>query len=541
MTPRLMTHTLAPPPSPPLPTTTLKDRVDRFDREEREEREERENISTIAPTAPTAQAIKPHAVFSVPSELIIHILKHLTRPTDLLNCALAIRPWSYHAFELICMEYLCYTLNEQTKVHYPYASFIRRINLSALSEYVKDSHIHLLKSCEYLERVTLTGCHLLTDAGLVDLLSEKSSANIVSIDLSEITAITDTTILRIAQCCPRLQGLNLSMYREGTEQFHGVTDNSIVALANQCRGLRRIILNNCSLLTDDSITVLADKCTSLLEIDLMNCAITNVSLQKIFLQCQNLREFRLNNCMNVSNAGFLYTTLPPPSPFTKKIYYEQLRILDMTGISSLTDEAVTAIIDTAPKIRNLVLNKCYNITDASIYAICHLGRYLHFLHLGHCSLLTDRAITQLARHCTRIRYLDLACCSQLTDTSVIELATLQKLKRIGLVKCSNITDRGVNAIANHPRIANSLERVHLSYCAQLTVASILRLLNICHRLTHLSLTQVRAFLRPEFQQFCRKPPKDFTPQQRNAFCVFSGSGVHDFRDYLNTYHLRKMH
>lgn len=78
------------------------------------------------------------------------------------------------------------------------------------------------------------------------------------------------------------------------------------------------------------------------------------------------------------------------------------------------------------------------------------------------------------------------------------------------------------------------------------------LLNRCPRLTHLSLTGVQAFLREDLDAFCREAPQgkapyevdasltnptdslpEFTEHQRNVFCVFSGQGVVDLRNYLN--------
>jgi F-box and leucine-rich repeat protein GRR1 len=109
-------------------------------------------------------------------------------------------------------------------------------------------------------------------------------------------------------------------------------------------------------------------------------------------------------------------------------------------------------------------------------AITRLGKNLHYIHLGHCARITDNGVMQLVKQCTRIRYIDLACCSNLTDNSVTQLATLPKLKRIGLVKCGNITDRSIFALAKPkqsegrgPLAPSSLERVHLSYCTNLTL------------------------------------------------------------------------
>jgi F-box and leucine-rich repeat protein GRR1 len=124
-----------------------------------------------------------------------------------------------------------------------------------------------------------------------------------------------------------------------------------------------------------------------------------------------------------------------------------------------------------------VLAKCRQITDRAVQAVTRLGKNLHYIHLGHCNRITDMGVSQLVRACTRIRYLDLACCTTLTDASITQCANLPKLKRIGLVKCNNITDRSIRALARPrareypgaPPLSSSLERVHLSYCTQLSV------------------------------------------------------------------------
>ena len=86
---------------------------------------------------------------------------------------------------------------------------------------------------------------------------------------------------------------------------------------------------------------------------------------------------------------------------------------------------------------------------------------------------------------------------------MFELAALQKLRRIGLVRVNNLTDQAVYALT--PRRA-TLERLHLSYCNQISVFAINFMLQKLPKLNHLSLTGIDAFRNPEFQQFCRQPP-----------------------------------
>lgn len=195
-----------------------------------------------------------------------------------------------------------------------------------------------------------------------------------------------------------------------------------------------------------------------------------------------LRELRLVGCDLVDDNAFL--GLP------ENQIYEHLRILDLTSCARLTDAAVEKIIDVAPRLRNLVLAKCRNITDAAVHSISRLSKNLHYVHLGHCGQITDEGVKKLVNSCNRIRYIDLGCCTNLTDYSVERLALLPKLKRIGLVKCSSITDESVFALAEaayRPRVrreasgmfvggeycASILERVHLSYCVNLTLKVVL--------------------------------------------------------------------
>jgi F-box and leucine-rich repeat protein GRR1 len=104
-------------------------------------------------------------------------------------------------------------------------------------------------------------------------------------------------------------------------------------------------------------------------------------------------------------------------------------------------------------------------------------------------------------------------CTSLTNESVRALSALPKLRRIGLVRVMNLTDQAVEHLTAR---YNTLERVHLSYCEQITVKAIHLLLQKLDKLTHLSLTGVPAFKKRDLQRFCRHPPSvslHFVPTQ----------------------------
>ncbi|KAI2643727.1 RNI-like protein [Xylaria nigripes] len=485
-------------------------------------------------------------IAALPSEILISIFSRINDPTQLLNCMLTCKRWARNVVEILWHRPSCTTWKRHTSICYTlgleqpfftYTHFIRRLNLAApeIARELNDGSIMPLSVCTRVERLTLTNCHGLTDGGLTPLL--RSSKHLLALDISGDHSITEASITAIAENCHKLQGLNVSGCRH-------ISNESLVQLAQNCRFIKRLKLNDCTQLNDTAVLAFAQHCPNILEIDLHQCInVGNEPVTALLSKEYSLRELRLANCELIDDSAFL--SLPPSKT------YENLRILDLTSCTRLTDRAVEKIIDVAPRIRNLVLAKCGNITDVAVHAIAKLQKNLHYVHLGHCRHITDDAVKRLVRSCNRIRYIDLGCCTNLTDESITMLAALPKLKRIGLVKCANITDKSMYALATandnrsqyrsganlpgHDMRTSSLERVHLSYCTNLTLLSIIKLLNCCPKLTHLSLTGVQAFFtREDLGTFCREAPPDFTEHQRAVFCVFSGAGVVNLRNYLNT-------
>ncbi|KAK4096932.1 RNI-like protein [Parathielavia hyrcaniae] len=488
----------------------------------------------------------------LPNEILIAVFAKLSGSSDLLHIMLTCKRWARNAVDILWHRPSCSTWEKLQSIcttlalenpYFAYRDFVRRLNLAVLAGKVNDGSVMPLAECKRIERLTLTGCTNLTDSGLIALVSNNNHLYSLDVSLTPPSAegmapdhISDASINAITENCARLQGLNIS----GCQR---ISNESLVRLAQRCRYIKR--LNDCVQLEDSAVLAFAEHCPNILEIDLQQCRlIGNEPVTALFTQGHALRELRLTNCEMIDDSAFL--SLPPHR------VYEHLRILDLSCCPGVTDRAIERIIEVAPRLRNLVLQKCRNLTDAAVYAISRLGKNLHYLHLGHCNLVTDDGVKRLVSMCNRIRYIDLGCCTNLTDDSVTKLANLPKLKRIGLVKCASITDISVIALANanrRPRMRRDahgnlipgeystsqscLERVHLSYCTLLTQTSIIRLLNCCPRLTHLSLTGVQAFLRDDLETFSRPAPREFTEHQRSVFCVFSGQGVVNLRKHFN--------
>ncbi|KAK3706117.1 SCF ubiquitin ligase complex subunit [Vermiconidia calcicola] len=477
-------------------------------------------------------------VHRLPAELLISIFSRLTANSDLQSCMLVSKEWARNSVGLLwhrpamnkwdCIHNVVQSIRKSNKF-FAYQDLVKRLNMSTLANQVSDGTITGMTDCNRIERLTLTNCTKLTDLSLQPLVD--GSRSLLALDVTGLDQVTDKTMMTVADNCLRLQGLNVTGCKK-------LTDASIAAVAKNCRHLKRLKFNNCVQLTDASILTVADYSTHLLEIDLYGLQnLESPSVTALLTSCTHLREMRLAHCSRINDVAFLDIPHNPDHPRT----FDSLRILDLTDCNELGDKGVEKIIQACPRLRNLILAKCRAITDRAVFAITKLGKNLHYIHLGHCARITDLSVEALAKACNRIRYIDLACCINLTDNSVTRLAGLPKLKRIGLVKCSGITDRSIYALAmgeikNGRRIngISVLERVHLSYCTLLTLDGIHVLLNNCPKLTHLSLTGVQAFLRDELLAYCREAPPEFNDHQRDVFCVFSGGGVGRLREFLNT-------
>lgn len=473
------------------------------------------------------QFLRPELVL-LPTEVLLQIFKYLDKSdlfllltvcrefADLIVEILWFRPnmQSDEAFSKIRQVMAL----DRTSTHWDYRRYIKRLNLSFMTSLVNDSLLDLFVGCPRLERLTLVNCSQLSHAPVTRVL--QLCDRLQSIDMTGVQDIRDDIFYALAHNCPRLQGL----YAPGCGN---ISEDAVISLLQWCPMLKRIKFNNSDNISDASIAAMYKNCKSLVEIDLHNCPnVTDTYLKRIFLELTQLREFRISNAAGITDGLF--------DLFPLEHHLDKLRIIDVTDCNAISDRFVENLVRCAPRLRNVVLSKCMQISDASLRHLAKLGRSLHYIHLGHCALITDFGVQALVRACYRIQYIDLACCLQLTDWTLIELSGLPKLKRIGLVKCNLISDFGIQGLVRLRGEPDCLERVHLSYCTNLTIGPIYSLLKTCPRLTHLSLTGISAFLRREFTQYCRDPPPDFTENQKLSFCVFSGAGVTKLRNYMDS-------
>lgn len=196
-------------------------------------------LPTTAPYSPDLIAPAAIPASSLPHEILLHILRLLPAPA--LSPALRVcKAWCQCGVELLWHKPAFTTLPPLTRMlsvisspdqTFPYPTFVRRLNFSALHASMDDATLLQLIPCVRLERLTLAGCKTLEADSLMALLSR--CERLIALDLSDVINVTDEVAEVVARNCPKLQGLNLSGCKE-------ITDRGIEAIARACPGLRRV-------------------------------------------------------------------------------------------------------------------------------------------------------------------------------------------------------------------------------------------------------------------------------------------------------------
>jgi F-box and leucine-rich repeat protein GRR1 len=179
----------------------------------------------------------------LPAEIMIAIFAKLPKPSDLASCMLVSRSWAQNCVGLLwhrpftaewtSLQRVVQTLSTSPRTTFNYPYFIKRLNLSTLANQASDGVLAPFKDCKRIERLTLTGCHMLSDYSVEKVIQGNTS--LLALDVTRINNLTDKTILAVAQNCYRLQGLNISDCRQ-------ISNEALEQVAYSCRNLKRVSL-----------------------------------------------------------------------------------------------------------------------------------------------------------------------------------------------------------------------------------------------------------------------------------------------------------
>ncbi|HJN37389.1 MAG TPA: hypothetical protein QF353_01275 [Gammaproteobacteria bacterium] len=343
----------------------------------------------------------------------------------------------------------------------------------------------------------------LTEDSFDDLLSHDQ---LCSLDLSFCKKISPMIIPKLILAFPNLLSLKLPVYEEFLGLFH--TDAQSIQ--------------------DQSIIIeSSDSCWSKVKfLDFTHDAISNQQVIKIIECCPNLESFRLELSLKTSSNDSIISpnavnyfddcSLGNQMILSVVQHCRYLKYLDLSGNGYLDDNTLQAIAHKAPQLKSLVVKNCHKITDlAFLNQPPNSWPNLQELDLSGCSQLTSKVNLLLIMNCPSLEKLTLAdsmqehwfywnnedtnlCWLQINnlrlidDPSLNDLSVQAILKRcchivsLEIINCPNI---GMDAFANLNKDSlSNLRTVKLNDIPQLENKSICDLSEVCHNITHLTIT-----------------------------------------------------
>ncbi|XP_035447343.2 uncharacterized protein LOC118274089 isoform X1 [Spodoptera frugiperda] len=144
-----------------------------------------------------------------------------------------------------------------------------------------------------------------------------------SLNLSRNIYITNTVLKRVAQCCPKLETLNISSCNS-RKIFPqpGVGDEGVSAVCRGCRGLSRLDVSYLGALTDAGVRAAAGLPRLARLTARGNPALSSASLAACLAACPMLQEVDVCGCDGVSEevvSGAVQALLQRPRPLTLRL------------------------------------------------------------------------------------------------------------------------------------------------------------------------------------------------------------------------------
>ncbi|CAJ2656366.1 unnamed protein product [Trifolium pratense] len=186
---------------------------------------------------------------------------------------------------------------------------LRKINLTG-HEYINDQCLfHLFKNCKLLKEAKISNCILVGSNALIDFgvrpqlksleldccswLSDERIImfasffpNLQRLDLSNCNGISDEGICRVLRRCCKIRYLNLAscsrvkLHRMNFEfptlevlnlSYTKVDDITLYVISKCCRGLLKLLLEDCYYVTEKGVKLVVKNCTQLREINFEYC------------------------------------------------------------------------------------------------------------------------------------------------------------------------------------------------------------------------------------------------------------------------------
>lgn len=129
---------------------------------------------------------------------------------------------------------------------------------------------------------------------------------------------------------------------------------------------------------------------------------------------------------------------------------KKLKSINLSFCLSISDSGLKYLAK-MPSLCELNLRSCDNISDVGMAYLAEGGSRITSLDVSFCDRIDDQAVVHVAQGLVHLKQLSLSAC-HVSDEGLIRVAlSLLDLQTLNIGQCSRITDRSIQAVADHLR------------------------------------------------------------------------------------------
>jgi F-box and leucine-rich repeat protein 2/20 len=271
-----------------------------------------------------------------------------------------------------------------------------------------------------------------------------------SIDLCLTSDVTRASVTAIAELCPALVKISLTLGHQSTLDFVALND-SIFAIARGCRKLQTFSISFSNEVTDHSVAFLAGRCKELRSIKLYGCErVTDEAMKAVANRCPHLKELDIAGRSFTSEYGESFDSKITDESFVV-VGQKCSTLVDISiAYNDVTDIGIAALARGCRRLRSFSANRCPSISTDGMMALSRGCRMLRTIYLADCRRISDGCLFRISEGCTKLTSFTLSSNDLVTNAGISHIARgCEKLTSITMNDCSQIDDTALIAIGSN--------------------------------------------------------------------------------------------
>nr|BAJ34438.1 unnamed protein product [Eutrema halophilum] len=286
---------------------------------------------------------------------------------------------------------------------------------------------------------------------------------IEKLDLSRCPGITDNAMVAIAENCLHLSDLTI-------DSCSGIGNEGLRAIARRCTNLRSISIRSCPRIGDQGVAfLLAQAGSYLTKVKLQMLNITGLSLAVLGHYGAAVTDLVLHGLQGVNEKGFWV--------MANAKGMKKLKSLSVMSCRGMTDVGLEAVGNGCPDLKHVSLNKCLLVSGKGLVALAKSALSLESLKLEECHRINQFGFLGFLTNCgSKLKAFSLANCMGIQDLnpeSPLQLTGCSSIRSLSIRCCPGFGDASLAFLG---KFCHQLQDVELSGLNGVTDAGVLELL-----------------------------------------------------------------